>query len=61
MAQYDMYSKTRIPAEGADYARKTPFSESRHCIVMRNGHVSICREEGREGRGEKEGGGKERE
>ena len=40
MVQYDMYSKCRVPAEEVDITRQTSFSESRHVIIARNGHVS---------------------
>ncbi len=40
MVQYDTFSKCRIPTASVDTARQTPFSESRHIIVLRNGHVS---------------------
>ena len=41
MSQYPMYSKCRIPHPGVDRIRQTPISESRHILVMRNGHVSL--------------------
>ena len=41
MSQYPMYSKCRIPHPGVDRVRHTPISESKHVIVMRNGHVSL--------------------
>ena len=39
MSQYDMYSKCRIPYPGVDSVRHTPISESKHIVVIRNGHV----------------------
>ena len=41
MSQYDMYSKCRIPHPEVDRVRHTPISESRHIIVVRNGHVRL--------------------
>ena len=41
MSQYDMYSKYRIPHPEVDRVRHTPISESRHIIVVRNGHVRL--------------------
>ena len=42
MGQHDMFSKCRIPGPEVDVSRKTPISESRHIIVIRNGHVCYC-------------------
>ena len=39
MHQYDMFSKCRIPCPEVDEIRHTPIADSRHVIVMRNGHV----------------------
>jgi len=39
MSQYTMYSTCRIPHPGVDTQRKTPIEDSRHIIVVRNGHV----------------------
>ena len=41
MSQYDMYSKCRIPYPEVDRVRHTPISQSKHIIVIRNGHVRI--------------------
>jgi len=38
MSQYTMYSTCRIPHPGVDTQRKTPIEDSRHIIVVRNGH-----------------------
>ena len=44
MDQYPMlYSCNRIPGEKADTQRRTPPTESLHCIVAHNGHVSTNR------------------
>ena len=39
MSQYNMYSKCRIPYPGVDRVRHTPISESKHIVIIRNGHV----------------------
>ncbi len=39
MAQYDVFSTCRIPEISVDVSQKTPFTESRHIILVRNGHV----------------------
>lgn len=38
MSQYDLFSCCRIPGKEVDTLRKTDISNSRHCIVIRNGH-----------------------
>ena len=39
MSQLDVFSKCRIPQLGVDRLRHTPFSNSKHIIIVRNGHV----------------------
>ena len=42
MAQYDILSKCRVPAETVDIPRQTEVERSKHVIIIRNGHVSSC-------------------
>ena len=41
MSQLDVYGKCRIPYPEVDKIRCTPISESKHIIVIRNGHVRL--------------------
>ena len=41
MEQHKNFSMCRIPGKSVDTVRKAPFTESRHVIVIRNGHVSL--------------------
>ena len=40
MGQHDCFSKCRLPGSEVDTVRKTPIFDSRHIVVIRNGHVS---------------------
>ena len=40
MAQYDFFSKYRVPAETVDIPRQAEVERSKHVIIIRNGHVS---------------------
>ena len=39
MHHYQLFSKCRIPGPEADTVKTTPISDSRHILVLRNGHV----------------------
>lgn len=41
MSQLDIYGKCRIPYPEVDKIRHTPISESKHIVVIRNGHVKL--------------------
>ena len=41
MSQLDVYGKCRIPYPEVDKIRCTPISESKHIVVIRNGHVRL--------------------
>ena len=41
MFHLDLFSKCRIPHPEVDQVRHTPISDSKHIIVIRNGHVSV--------------------
>jgi carnitine O-acetyltransferase len=38
MSQFDMFQKCRIPRADVDESHQTPITESRHILVVRNGH-----------------------
>ena len=40
MSQFDLFQKCRIPRADVDESQQTPITESRHILVIRNGHVS---------------------
>lgn len=41
MSQLDIYGKCRVPYPEVDKIRHTPISESKHIVVIRNGHVKL--------------------
>ena len=40
MAMHDFFSKCRVPGKDEDISLQTDITESKHVVIMRNGHVS---------------------